>query len=123
MTILQNFQIVSKSLSEPIRSHKDLDKDSAPLYDKAVKFYDQIAKQLVHQGHVLDLFACAVDQVCHSFPFFSKYVSYNSLETKTSLLHVSFESLTTFCFPLFLLAVHTSNFYELISWTYNSLLY
>ncbi|RCV20288.1 hypothetical protein SETIT_4G044200v2 [Setaria italica] len=55
--------IVSKSLSEPIRSHKDLDKDSAPLYDKAIKFYDQIAKQLVHQGHVLDLFACAVDQV------------------------------------------------------------
>uniref|UniRef100_A0A453KZP7 Protein transport protein SEC23 n=1 Tax=Aegilops tauschii subsp. strangulata TaxID=200361 RepID=A0A453KZP7_AEGTS len=55
--------IVSKSLTEPIRSHKDLDKDSAPLFDKAVKFYDQIAKQLVHQGHVLDLFACAVDQV------------------------------------------------------------
>uniref|UniRef100_A0A0E0E538 Protein transport protein SEC23 n=1 Tax=Oryza meridionalis TaxID=40149 RepID=A0A0E0E538_9ORYZ len=55
--------IVSKSLLEPIRSHKDLDKDSAPLYDKAVKFYDQIAKQLVHQGHVLDVFACAVDQV------------------------------------------------------------
>ncbi|KAG2643875.1 protein transport protein SEC23-like [Panicum virgatum] len=55
--------IVSKSLYEPLRSHKDLDKDSAPLYDKAVKFYDQIAKQLVHQGHVLDLFACAVDQV------------------------------------------------------------
>ncbi|KAG8057014.1 hypothetical protein GUJ93_ZPchr0002g23602 [Zizania palustris] len=55
--------IVSKSLSEPICSHKDLDKDSAPLYDKAVKFYDQIAKQLVHQGHILDLFACAVDQV------------------------------------------------------------
>uniref|UniRef100_A0A0E0M226 Protein transport protein SEC23 n=1 Tax=Oryza punctata TaxID=4537 RepID=A0A0E0M226_ORYPU len=55
--------IVSKSLSEPIRSHKDLDKDSAPLYDKAIKFYDQIAKQLVHQGHVLDVFACAVDQV------------------------------------------------------------
>ena len=67
MTVLQNFQIVSKSLSEPIRSHKDLDKDLAPLYDKAVKFYDQIAKQLVHQGHVLDLFACAVDQVCCLF--------------------------------------------------------
>uniref|UniRef100_M8C178 Protein transport protein SEC23 n=1 Tax=Aegilops tauschii TaxID=37682 RepID=M8C178_AEGTA len=63
MTVVQNFQIVSKSLTEPIRSHKDLDKDSAPLFDKAVKFYDQIAKQLVHQGHVLDLFACAVDQL------------------------------------------------------------
>ncbi|CAO2211223.1 unnamed protein product [Urochloa humidicola] len=55
--------IVSKSLSEPIRSHKDLDKGSAPLYKKAVKFYEDISKQLVNQGHVLDLFACALDQV------------------------------------------------------------
>lgn len=55
--------IVSKPLSEPIRSHKDLDKGSAPLYNKAVKFYEEIASQLVHQGHVLDLFACALDQV------------------------------------------------------------
>lgn len=56
-------QIVSKNFSEPIRSHKDLDKDSAPLFHKAVKFYEGLSKQLVHQGHVLDLFACALDQV------------------------------------------------------------
>ncbi|XP_077234856.1 sec23/Sec24 protein transport family protein [Tasmannia lanceolata] len=55
--------IVSKNLSEPIRSHKDLDKDAAPLYHKAVKFYEGLSKQLVNQGHVLDLFACAPDQV------------------------------------------------------------
>ncbi|MQL85480.1 hypothetical protein Taro_017982 [Colocasia esculenta] len=55
--------IVSKNLSEPIRSHKDLDKGSAPFYSKAVKFYGGLSKQLVHQGHVLDLFACALDQV------------------------------------------------------------
>lgn len=55
--------IVAKSLSEPIRSHKDLDKDAAPYYHKAVKFYEGLSKQLVHQGHVLDLFACALDQV------------------------------------------------------------
>ncbi|CAH9085463.1 unnamed protein product [Cuscuta epithymum] len=55
--------IVSNTLSEPIRSHKDLDKDSAPLYHKAVKFYEALSKQLVHQGHVLDVFACALDQV------------------------------------------------------------
>uniref|UniRef100_A0A803MZV8 Protein transport protein SEC23 n=1 Tax=Chenopodium quinoa TaxID=63459 RepID=A0A803MZV8_CHEQI len=55
--------IVSKNLSEPIRSHKDLDKDSAPYYHKAVKFYEGLSKQLVHQGHILDLFACALDQV------------------------------------------------------------
>ncbi|XP_010532717.1 PREDICTED: protein transport protein SEC23-like isoform X4 [Tarenaya hassleriana] len=55
--------IVSKDLSDPVRSHKDLDKDAAPYYKKAVKFYDSVAKQLVDQGHVLDLFASALDQV------------------------------------------------------------
>ncbi|KAL5724569.1 Protein transport protein S23 C [Ranunculus cassubicifolius] len=55
--------IVSKSLTEPIRSHKDLDKDSVPYYHKAVKFYEGLSKQLVNQGHVLDVFACALDQV------------------------------------------------------------
>ncbi|OAY75333.1 Protein transport protein SEC23 [Ananas comosus] len=55
--------IVSKDLSEPVRSHKDLDKDAAPHFHKAVKVYDNLAKQLVNQGHVLDLFASALDQV------------------------------------------------------------
>ncbi|KAI5055920.1 hypothetical protein GOP47_0029441 [Adiantum capillus-veneris] len=55
--------IISKELSDPIRSHKDLDKDAAPFYHKAVKFYEALAKQLVEHGHVLDLFACALDQV------------------------------------------------------------
>ncbi|KAJ6697480.1 hypothetical protein OIU85_003816 [Salix viminalis] len=56
-------QIISKDLSDPVRSHKDLDKDAAPYFKKAVKFYDNLAKQLVSQGHVLDLFASALDQV------------------------------------------------------------
>ncbi|KAK7400043.1 hypothetical protein VNO78_11242 [Psophocarpus tetragonolobus] len=55
--------IVSKDLSEPVRSHKDLDKDAAPYFKKAVKFYEGLSKQLVSQGHVLDLFASALDQV------------------------------------------------------------
>jgi protein transport protein SEC23 len=55
--------IVSKELQDPIRSHKDLAKDAAPHFNKAVKFYEGLAKQLVSQGHVLDVFACAVDQV------------------------------------------------------------
>ncbi|CAL8992145.1 unnamed protein product [Prunus brigantina] len=55
--------IVSKDLSEPVRSHKDLDKDAAPYFKKAIKFYDGLAKQLVSQGHVLDVFASALDQV------------------------------------------------------------
>ncbi|MED6223633.1 hypothetical protein PIB30_075943 [Stylosanthes scabra] len=55
--------IVSKDLSDPVRSHKDLDKDAAPYFKKAVKFYESFGKQLVSQGHVLDLFASALDQV------------------------------------------------------------
>eukprot|EP00850_Spirogloea_muscicola_P001226 SM000004S15096 [mRNA] locus=s4:1232983:1238730:+ [translate_table: standard] len=55
--------IVSKDLTEAVRSHKDLDKDAVPHYNKACKFFDSLAKQLVSQGHVLDLFASALDQV------------------------------------------------------------
>ncbi|KAG9144360.1 hypothetical protein Leryth_024503 [Lithospermum erythrorhizon] len=55
--------IVSKDLSDPVRSHKDLDKDAAPFFKKAAHFYEDLAKQLVSQGHVLDLFASALDQV------------------------------------------------------------
>ncbi|KAL5703102.1 Protein transport protein S23 E [Ranunculus cassubicifolius] len=56
-------KIVSEDLSEPVRSHKDLQKDAAPHFSKAVKFYENLSKQLVSQGHVLDLFASALDQV------------------------------------------------------------
>lgn len=57
-------QIISKDLSDPVRSHKDLDKDAAPYFKKAVQFYEELAKQLVSRGHVVDLFASALDQVC-----------------------------------------------------------
>lgn len=55
--------IVSKDLSESIRSHKDLYKRAAPYYQKAVNFYGELAKQLVNQCHILDVFACSLDQV------------------------------------------------------------
>ena len=67
--------IVSKELTDPIRSHKDLAKDTASLFNKAVKFYEGLATQLVSQGHVLDIFACAVDQVGISSFGFSAVVS------------------------------------------------
>lgn len=74
-------QIVSKDLSEPIRSHKDLNKDTVPQYHKAVKYYESLAKQLVNQGHVLDLFACALDQVCReSYPHSTFLLARGSLK-------------------------------------------
>ncbi|RWW42400.1 hypothetical protein BHE74_00052052 [Ensete ventricosum] len=47
--------IVSKEFSESVRSHKDLDKDAGPHFHKAVRFYDNLAKQLVNQGDLIML--------------------------------------------------------------------
>ncbi|KAI5062996.1 hypothetical protein GOP47_0021543 [Adiantum capillus-veneris] len=55
--------VVAKDLSEPLRSHKDVDKGAASYYYQAINFYETLSKQLVTQGHVLDLFACSLDQV------------------------------------------------------------
>ncbi|KAK1375770.1 hypothetical protein POM88_031963 [Heracleum sosnowskyi] len=55
-------EIISKDLSDPVRSHKYLDKDASPYFRKSVQYYEELAKQLVSQGHVLDLFVSALDQ-------------------------------------------------------------
>lgn len=55
--------IVAKALEESVRQHKDITKESAPFYRKAKKFYDGLASELVKSGHVVDIFACALDQV------------------------------------------------------------
>ena len=55
--------VAAKELAEPVRSHKDLAKEAAPLYKKAFRVYESLAAQLVAQGHCLDVFACALDQV------------------------------------------------------------
>ena len=97
--------IVSKNLSEPIRSHKDLDKDSALHYHKVVKFHEALAKQLVHQGHVLDLFACALDQVSIRLLLMiiiiSFMIKHKSILVVASYFHPSnfhvFAKITFFC--------------------------
>ena len=55
--------IVPKALENATRSHKDIAQDKAPLFTKAKKKYDAIATQLCANGHSLDVFACALDQV------------------------------------------------------------
>ena len=56
-------RVVDKDLTEPIRSHKDLVKDAAPHFRRALKFFDGVASQLVSQGHSLDVYACSLDQI------------------------------------------------------------
>ena len=57
--------IVDKNLEDSIRTHKDLVKGSAKWFRKAVEFYDKLAERLVDNGQCLDIFACALDQVCY----------------------------------------------------------
>lgn len=56
-------QIVDTDQAKSIRTHQDLDNDRAPHYKKACKFYGQLSQRLVTNSHVLDIFACSLDQV------------------------------------------------------------
>ncbi|KAI9771862.1 MAG: GTPase-activating protein S23 [Geoglossum simile] len=55
--------VVGPELREPIRSHHDIDRDNIKYYKKALKFYDNLAKRVAHNGHIIDIFAGCLDQV------------------------------------------------------------
>ena len=58
-------QIAGIQLSEPLRSHHDIEKETAntKYMKKAVKHYQGVAKRASAAGHVIDVFACSLDQV------------------------------------------------------------
>ena len=56
-------QVVGLKLEETIRSHNDLLKGNAPHYTNAVKYYEGLAKRALENGHIVDLFACSLDQI------------------------------------------------------------
>lgn len=55
--------IVGYFLKDPIRSHKDIEKDNIKAYKKANKYYEVLATRTAHSGHVIDLFVGSLDQV------------------------------------------------------------
>ncbi|KAI8983076.1 protein transporter SEC23 [Pilobolus umbonatus] len=55
--------VVSNELREPIRSHHDIEKESAKHYKKATKFYESLAKRASTNGHTIDIFAGCLDQI------------------------------------------------------------
>ncbi|KAL5499189.1 SEC23 [Sanghuangporus vaninii] len=55
--------VVSNELREPIRSHHDIDRDSAKHFKRATKFYEALARRASANGHAIDLFAGCLDQV------------------------------------------------------------
>ena len=56
--------IVGLDYEEALRTHKDLDKGSAKHFNASSGFYDGLAHRLIENGQALDVFACALDQVC-----------------------------------------------------------
>ncbi|KAI6021898.1 hypothetical protein BKA83DRAFT_4520858 [Pisolithus microcarpus] len=55
--------VVSNELKEPIRSHRDIERDSIKHYKRAVKLYEGLAKRVSNNGYVVDLFTGCPDQV------------------------------------------------------------
>eukprot|EP00123_Amoebidium_parasiticum_P016637 comp23528_c2_seq2/m.39556 comp23528_c2_seq2/g.39556 ORF comp23528_c2_seq2/g.39556 comp23528_c2_seq2/m.39556 type:complete len:765 (-) comp23528_c2_seq2:257-2551(-) len=54
--------VVGRELKETIRSHHDIEKDNAPHMKKAAKHYNALAKRVAANGHIVDIYSCALDQ-------------------------------------------------------------
>lgn len=55
-------QVVTDDLRQPIRSHHDIQKDNAKHMKKATKHYDGLAARAAANGHIIDIYSCALDQ-------------------------------------------------------------
>ncbi|CAF89625.1 unnamed protein product [Tetraodon nigroviridis] len=54
--------VVGDELKIPIRSWHDLEKDNAKYTKKATKHYEALANRASANGHIMDIYACALDQ-------------------------------------------------------------
>ncbi|XP_025105919.1 protein transport protein Sec23A-like isoform X2 [Pomacea canaliculata] len=66
--------VVGDELKYPIRSHHDIEKDNCKYMKKAMKHYEALGNRAASNGHVIDIFACALDQTgLHEMKFCPKY--------------------------------------------------
>lgn len=54
--------VVGDELKFPIRSHHDIEKDNCKYMKKAMKHYESLATRSANNGHVIDIYSCALDQ-------------------------------------------------------------
>nr|XP_061798416.1 protein transport protein Sec23A isoform X3 [Nerophis lumbriciformis] len=54
--------VVGDELKTPIRSWHDIEKDNAKFMKKAAKHYESLASRASASGHVMDIYACSLDQ-------------------------------------------------------------
>ncbi|XP_064103382.1 protein transport protein Sec23A-like [Macrobrachium nipponense] len=70
--------VVDDDLRKPIRSHHDIDKDNCKYMKKAIKFYEGLGQRVSNNGHIVDLYACALDQVgLHEMKYCSNYTGFH----------------------------------------------
>lgn len=55
--------MVGRGKTETIRSHTDLQKNNAPHFKAACKFYEGLAEKAMGNCHVVDILACSLDQI------------------------------------------------------------
>ncbi|GFR80019.1 protein transport protein Sec23A [Elysia marginata] len=66
--------VVDDELKHPIRSHHDIEKDNCKHMKKAMKHYESLANRAASNGHIIDIYACALDQTgLHEMKFCPKY--------------------------------------------------
>lgn len=54
--------VVGDELKTPIRSWHDIEKDNAKYVKKGMKHFEALANRAATTGHVIDIYACALDQ-------------------------------------------------------------
>uniref|UniRef100_A0AAX7UFX9 Protein transport protein SEC23 n=1 Tax=Astatotilapia calliptera TaxID=8154 RepID=A0AAX7UFX9_ASTCA len=54
--------VVGDELKTPIRSWHDIEKDNTKFMKKATKHYESLANRASSNGHIIDIYACALDQ-------------------------------------------------------------
>ncbi|XP_052057869.1 protein transport protein Sec23A-like isoform X1 [Mytilus californianus] len=66
--------VVDDELKHPIRSHHDIEKDNVKYMKKAMKHYEALANRSANNGHIVDIYSCALDQTgLHEMKFCPRY--------------------------------------------------
>jgi len=55
--------IIDNELKNTMRSHHDIEKENTPFIKKATRHYDALAQRAADNGHVIDIYACSLDQL------------------------------------------------------------
>jgi len=55
--------IINEELKNVMRSHHDIEKENTPYMKKATRHYEGLSTRAADNGHVIDVFACNLDQV------------------------------------------------------------